>query len=180
MNTSSTPSYLSSAAALSRVREGVAGLLAGVTDCAVSLTPRLYASYLGTTTGRANMTSAECGSADGKNVVDFGDLPSTEAARNCFWYTTWPVHEVTEADIRFNSSQQEVTFYATDLPPSPCNGRYDLEGIATHETGHTFGLLDLDSSAHPNLTMRGQGLTDCSDEQRTLGLGDILGLNAMY
>jgi hypothetical protein len=38
---------------------------------------------------------------------------------------------------------------------------------------------DIDAGNHPNLTMRGVAPA-CSLEQRSLGKGDILGLNDMY
>jgi len=63
--------------------------------------------------------------------------------------------------------------------PANCNQLYDLEGVATHERGHTFALGDLDHNNHPNLTMRDTSVT-CSVEARSLGRGDIQGLNDRY
>ena len=72
--------------------------------------------------------------------------------------------------------QTEGKFFATDSKPATCNNLYDLEGVATHERGHTFGLGDLNTNDHPNLTMRGIMAT-CRLEMRSLGKGDIKGLN---
>ena len=70
-------------------------------------------------------------------------------------------------------------FFATDSKPGTCNNLYDLEGVATHERGHTFGLGDLNANDHPNLTMRGT-MPTCSLELRSLWKGDIQGLNNLY
>jgi len=89
------------------------------------------------------------------------------------------VSEVTESDLRFNSNQNEAKFFATDSKPGNCSNLFDLEGIATHERGHTFGLGDINANDHPNLTMRGAAPA-CTLELRSLGKGDIQGLNALY
>src|SRR5262249_20754965 len=72
-------------------------------------------------------------------------------------------------------------FFGTDSKPGTCNNLSDLEGVATHERGHTFGLADINATDHPNLTMgSGSSIGVCSVELRSLGKGDILGLNDMY
>jgi hypothetical protein len=70
------------------------------------------------------------------------------------WHTV-AFSELHESNIRFNSDPTEAKFFATDSKPGTCNNLYDLEGVATHERGHTFGLGDLNTDNHPNLTMRG-------------------------
>ena len=109
--------------------------------------------------------------------MGFGPLPSTLTAYTCWWLVG--ASELHESDVRFNEDQNEAKFFATDSKPTNCNGLYDLEGVATHERGHTFGLGDLNHNNHPNLTMRDIMLI-CSLEQRSLGKGDIKGLNDLY
>jgi len=50
----------------------------------------------------------------------------------------------------------------------------------THERGHTFGLGDLSESNHGALTMSGEIEGPCKMGVRTLGKGDIKGLENKY
>ena len=56
---------------------------------------------------------------------------------------------------------------------------YDLQDIATHEAGHTLMLNDLYDPSDADLTMYGYG-SYAELKKDTLGLGDYLGLNAIY
>jgi hypothetical protein len=76
------------------------------------------------------------------------------------------------------SGWTSVTWVAN--PGSNCSGKADIESVMTHERGHTFGLNHVDKVAHPWLTMR-QGNKWCSNLwARTLGLGDMKGLEEIY
>jgi hypothetical protein len=61
-----------------------------------------------------------------------------------------------------------------------CRNRYDLEAVMTHERGHTFGLNHVSESGHGNLTMSTQINGPCQLTERTLGWGDVLGLDNKY
>jgi len=185
MHASTIPGYfgVDNATVIARIREGGAHITHGTTDCSsVSLQPNLSISYQGTTTKTLQMSTdgTTCNAhGDAQNTVGFGSMPSTSAAETCNWKTLFPPAELTESDLRINSNQDEAKFFGTDSKPGTCSNLYDLEGIATHERGHTFGIDDLDAANHPNLTMRGVA-PRCSLELRSLGKGDILGLNDMY
>jgi hypothetical protein len=112
-----------------------------------------------------------------QNTAGFGPLPASLLAYTCVWWLG--AHETTESDMRINPDQNAGKFFATDSKPGTCNNLYDLEGVATHERGHTFGIDDLNTNNHPNLTMR-DIMVICSLEQRFLGKGDIKGLNTLY
>ena len=183
MHASSIPGYfgVSNDTVIARIREGGAHITHGTTDCNnISLQPNLEISYQGTTSKSLQInndgTCFAFSDRDQQNTVGFGSLPATKVAIACVWTI---LNEVTESDIRFNEDQNEAKFFATDSKPSTCSELFDLEGIATHERGHTFGLGDLKTANHPNLTMRDTGVK-CSLEQRSLGKGDIKGLNYRY
>jgi hypothetical protein len=62
--------------------------------------------------------------------------------------------------------------------PAGCSNQFSLEGVATHERGHTYGLGHVNSQA---LTMRPRvGPCGSSRNLVTLGLGDMLGLEQKY
>jgi hypothetical protein len=58
-------------------------------------------------------------------------------------------------------------------------GKMDVQNIMTHELGHFSGLADLYNDADYWLTMYGYGAYG-ETYKRTLGLGDINGIRAVY
>jgi hypothetical protein len=60
-----------------------------------------------------------------------------------------------------------------------CISKYSVEAVVTHEAGHVFGLGHVDEAAHGALTMSPVMLT-CQSSEKTLGLGDVRGLEAVY
>ena len=117
--------------------------------------------------------TATAGTYDGVNQIDFANLGSggTIAVTTTWYYRG--SGEAVESDAQYN------TYYAWATDGS--SGAMDVLNIATHETGHTFGL------DHPKgqegkigcLTMYAYGAYGETDK-RTLGDGDILGLRALY
>ena len=118
-------------------------------------------SYQGTTTRTS-------GRRDGYNVIDWGIYQNGVIAVTMIWYSG---SQILEIDMRMN------TRYKWSL-----NGearKMDVQNIVTHEFGHWAGLNDLYDTQDYWLTMygySGYGVT----YQRTLGLGDIYGLQAVY
>jgi len=113
-------------------------------------------------------TSKIAGSRDGRNVISWGYLRTGILAITYLWTSG---SRVTETDCRLN------IYYSWSL--SGELGKMDVQSVMTHEFGHWCGLKDLYASANYWLTMYGYstyGLT----YQRTLGLGDIKGLQAVY
>jgi len=124
-------------------------------------TPFQVFSYRGT-------TSRIAGSRDGRNVISWGYLRTGILAITYLWTSG---SGVVETDCRLN------TYYSWSLSGEP--GKMDLQSVTTHEFGHWCGLKDLYGDMDYWLTMYGYstyGLT----YQRTSGLGDIKGLQAVY
>lgn len=118
-------------------------------------------SYKGTTTRTA-------GRRDGYNVVSWGTYQAGVIAVTYIWASRG---NIVETDCRMN------TYYQWSL--SGQAGKMDVQNIMTHEFGHWCGLRDLYNNVDHWLTMYGYsnyGIT----YQRTLGLGDINGLEAVY
>ncbi|WP_146806634.1 matrixin family metalloprotease [Cellulomonas persica] len=57
------------------------------------------------------------------------------------------------------------------------SSRDDLEGVATHEAGHVFGLNHVDRSS---LQVMKPYSGSCESGQRKLGPGDLRGMNALF
>jgi len=113
-------------------------------------------------------TSRAAGRRDLYNVVSWGRYRAGVIAVTYIWYSG---SRMIETDCLMN------TYYGWSL--SDATGKMDVQNIMTHEFGHWCGLDDLYSDADYWLTMYGYssyGIT----YQRTLGLGDINGVTAVY
>lgn len=120
-------------------------------------------SFDGTTT----LTS---GKLDGFNVVDWGRYRNGVIAVTMIWRYV-ATGDIAEVDMKLN------TRYSWSLTGE--SDKMDVQNIVTHEFGHWAGLADLYDSSDALLTMYGYsnyGIT----YQRTLGLGDRLGIQAVY
>lgn len=142
-------------------------------DCGLADTTNFVSRYGGTTTQTPHTYY------DGVNVVDFGSLSNlgvtSEAAiaATFNWATST---DITDSDIRFEQppSDSGQTF---SWQTSPQPGAFDIWNTAAHEAGHARGLAHALTSEW--LTMNRFSLTN-STRLQTLGLGDVLGLRALY
>jgi hypothetical protein len=116
-------------------------------------------------------SGAQAGTLDGLHQFGWKPLSSGTIAVTITWFAPTIARPAIESDAAYNSG------YAWRLDGSA--GGFDLQHIATHEVGHTFGLADLYSGADSCLTMYGYGSTG-QTHARTLGDGDITGLRVLY
>lgn len=173
-NISSTPGEVQQDNARTALRDGITNITHATNDCGLSDKVSATSLYQGETTKSANIgTNSSCKSSDGTNVADFGDLSALDLGYVCWWTQGG---KTVESDLRLNKT--EYTWFV--VLGNNCDGyKYSVEDIATHEFGHTFGLGDLDEVKHANLTMSLISLP-CQFAETTLGLGDVLGLEALY
>jgi len=115
--------------------------------------------------------AAKCTNGDGHNAIGFGRLPRGVLAATC---TRHVGNRIVEADIRINSRVNWA------LSPQNCSKQELLEPTMTHEVGHVYGLGHVSERGHPLMTMSRASDGPCSNAASTLGLGDMLGLEALY
>jgi len=114
------------------------------------------------------ITSKAAGTYDGYNVIAWGAYRAGVIAVTYIWYIGT---QIIETDTRMNK------LYKWSLTGEA--GKMDVQNIMTHEFGHWAGLDDLYADKDYWLTMYGySGYGETY--KRTLGLGDILGLLAVY
>ena len=114
-------------------------------------------------------TRRSAGVRDGYNVVAWGLYSNPNAiAVTYIWYSG---ETILETDTRMNTQfMWSLTGEANKM---------DVQNIMTHEFGHWCGLDDLYEDKDYWLTMYGYANYG-ETYKRTLGLGDILGLQARY
>lgn len=100
------------------------------------------------------------------NQFNWANLASTTIASTWTWSSGGVA---SESDASYNTDFAWST--------SGASNAMDLQNIATHELGHTFGMGH--SSASSCLTMYPSGSLG-ETRKRTLGDGDILGIQARY
>jgi hypothetical protein len=158
--------------------DAINNITGGYNDCGIADTIDAKSTYKGTTTNEADVSSSSvCTDRDGKSTWDAGDLLAKHTAATCAWTRTVEnnLDDVIEADVRYNTTDYDFT----NNPTSSCNNKYDLRSTGTHEAGHVFGLGHTPYDGHDYLTMAPAAIP-CSIVHRTLGLGDMSILEAIY
>jgi hypothetical protein len=153
---------------------------------------RAFRAWQGVSSARvsvefASFTEAPPLDEDNTNTLGFlahPDMERTLAATN--YVVDTRSGEILEADIFFNSS------FPWSVSPAGEQGRYDLQSIATHETGHFFGLghsalgeTEVDPGGGRRLIAAGSVMFPIAfsagdTTSRTLGPDDIAGISDIY
>lgn len=156
-------------AGASSIRAGADAWTGGIASCSKKVTTSASERLAGNTTQAIGVTATGgCGASSGASVVGWGSLPSGTLAVTCVWSRSGVAVEV---DQRYTTGQQWSV-------ATTCSGaRFDLRGVATHEWGHAFGLGH--TAQNSGLVMK-PASTTCETGQRALGLGDVLGIDAVY
>lgn len=176
---STTPPELRPAVAEREIVRGGENVTQTRNRCGLDDEVPVELAYLGDSENRADISGgAQCSGNEGTSEVSFGDLPRGILAVACTVRIINPdgYDEVFESDVEVNRDD----FAWTARPQSrSCRNRYDLQSVMTHERGHTFGLEHVGERAHGRLTMS-TIIRSCTNAERTLGLGDVLGLDRKY
>lgn len=168
----STPAGLGVNAAEAALVKSFDNITGAFNDCGRSDKVDAEHVYDGRTNRAANISrNANCTPSDGRNVIAFGRLPEGILAVTC---TRHFGSFILEADIKIN------TRYPWAATLGTCNNEELIEPTITHEVGHVFGLGHVGERRHPLMTMSTRSDGECNDAASTLGLGDMLGLEALY
>jgi hypothetical protein len=169
---STTPAGLTTAAVLQVLKRAFNNMTNERNDCGRADRVSATWSYLGTTSRGIGVTKAgACGSADGHNTIGFGALPAGYLALTCVRSVGT---SITEIDIRLATAGHWA------LSAVGCFNEYMLEPVVTHEVGHAYGLDHVGELNHGRLTMSTFIDGTCENQESTLGLGDMKGLEALY
>lgn len=173
------PGALSQSAAQLAFLDAINNITDSYNDCGLKDEVSAIQRYSGTTSYEADFASGSltCTARDRVSTWDAGDLNANSVAGACVWYVTvnGSPADVVEADVRYNT----VDFDFTNDPSSrTCRNKYDIRAVGTHEAGHVFGLGHV-AGGHSNLTMYTHSFI-CNAKARTLGRGDVLGLQRKY
>ncbi len=177
-NISTTPRELKHVQAVRAVRRAGANVVRTRNPCHLGDQVPAELIYDGNTSGVANVGDDSCLESDGESVVSFGDLPKA-LAKTCTYYKINPsgYDEVGSSDVKINRRD----FRWTTRPRArSCKRGWDLQSVLTHERGHTFGLGHVPEESHGWLTMSPVINGPCQKSERTLGRGDVLGLEGKY
>ena len=163
---SSTPAGLSATGVRDVLRRSFTNVTTAHNDCGLPDNVSATHTYLGTTSLRPR-----CNQMDGHNVVGFKSLPFGTLAVTCYWISG---NTIVEADMQINSDEDWA------LSQAACFHQILLEATITHEAGHVFGLDHVGERKHGRLTMSPFVDGQCNNNESTLGLGDVKGLEHLY
>ena len=186
---SSTPKELTVNQAEDGVTQSLSNIATARNDCGHSDFVDIGATYGGRTTLAPSMwrgaNSLICDTVqyqDGKNVISFTDRNGAVAAACIASKDLGVIGDpsddgLVEVDIVLDKAV--VQWYVQGR--TTCGGnKKSVEAVVTHELGHGYGLDHVVEASHPELTMSDGGIQNCQNSEATLGMGDWLGLEALY
>ena len=177
INHDSIPQELSRVAAEAAIQRAGVNITDTDNDCRMGDRVPASLNYNGDSEAQA-IGPGGCVGNDGTNVVSFGNVESGILARTCVYFDTQDGPDrVTGSDIQVNKADYRWT---TKPNARSCKRSYDLEAVVTHERGHTFGLDHILEMDHRYMTMSPVINGTCQSSERSLGRGDVLGLDVKY
>lgn len=173
LRASSIPAGLNSGDVLAIIKKSFKNVVNARNDCGRADNVSATHSYLGTTSRKPAINPAgSCNSPDGFSVIGFGPLDDYFAGFTCIWWNG--SNRITEMDMKLDPNQ------AWALSLADCHNELMMESLVTHEVGHAYGLGHVGEARHGRLTMSVYIDGLCENQEATLGLGDLLGLESLY
>lgn len=178
------------------IRDGIRNITHETNSCGRADNVTAESNFEGTTSRDASFDNeGNCQAenrTDDVNVVDFGYLPLRPDGgeyysiygRTCSW-TVFYGNELHESDVRLSVTEKWTFDDRANEYNSQCNSYpadtepIHMEALMTHERGHTYGLAHVEDPADRDLTMY-RFIYRCDPSDRTLGKGDMVGLEAKY
>lgn len=141
-----------------------------ISSCDRTVTSSARNSYVRLATQAPGLTDeGGCSKSNGYSVVGWGKLPSGTLGVTCVWYDG--------NGIAKESDQRYATSYKWSSTATCSGARFDTQAVATHEWGHLYGLGHVKTGTGQVMEPSGGY---CDTGSRTLGLGDMTGIAAIY
>jgi hypothetical protein len=153
-------------------------LVAGASDTIQAAMRTWYADVVGIPRITFVSGTEHVGAAhDGKNVISVGPITIPGHEMDLAVTTTYAADEsgdILEADIVFDT---RYAFATMPVVPSSYDDIFDVGAVATHESGHFFGLGEdfVDTTATMYITTK-----PCDAHKRVLTDGDTESISALY
>jgi hypothetical protein len=153
-------------------------LVAGASDTIQKAMQTWYADVVGIPRITFVNGAEHVGAAyDGKSVISAGPITLPGHEKDLAVTTTYAMDEsgdILEADIVFNT---RYAFATMPVVPSSCDEIFDIGAVATHESGHFFGLDEdyVDSTTTMYIVTK-----PCDAHKRVLTDGDTDSISALY
>jgi hypothetical protein len=168
INIDTLPNYLDVPPTVESIRDGIRNITGTNNDCGFPDSVNATSQYEGNTERRADHNSSNCTDRDGTNTMDFGPIDKFDRVGvECTWFFG---ADIVESDVRLDRGRTW-----TNWPSDSCEDKWDIAAVMTHERGHTYGLQHVSEENHGRLTMS-RVIQDCNVNARTLGKGDVRGL----
>jgi len=126
------------------------------------------------------LLAADTTSPDGQNEVYFADIEDAGAIGVTIVWGVFQGSPTSRRIIEWDQVYDDVDYdWSVDCFAENCATKMDFENIATHELGHTIGVLDLYTPECSDQTMYGYA-GDGETNKRELKAGDINGAYLLY
>lgn len=169
VNTSGLP-----AGGLARIQAAANAVSAASDNCGLAGSTGIPAVYDGTTTYTTNVTfTGGCLTQDSISVQKFGTTSASVVPVAITCVTANGYNWILHTDTLYRNA---FSWYAGSSTTGCTGTTYDLQGIATHEIGHAYGL----NHAGDATQVMYASAPPCDTGDRLLGSGDHKGLMFIY
>lgn len=193
-NAASTPAGLTQGATSSDLQHAAAVISNTSSPCYSNDVNPVTQEFKGNYSGAGNVNSnSTCDSpsdftgTDMVNSVAFGPITnSATLALTCLWTEGTRTmirgelsYRIVGADIRMDDDNHNWANTGEPCTSSGSGAEYSVDGVATHEFGHVWGMGHVSEADHGNLTMSTHS-SPCEFTQAELGIGDVSGIGHLY